>query len=361
MKWGMNKLPLQTRVQILSMLCEGSSMRSISRVCDVSINTVSKMLVDAGNACVRFHSKTVQNVKAKRIQCDEIWSFCYAKNRNVAAAKAAPAGAGDVWTWTALDSDSKLLVTWEIGGRDAFSAQVLMDDLQARLANRVQLTTDGHKVYLDAVAGAFADVGVDYAMLIKLYGEAPPDTERKYSPSECIGARKQRISGNPDMDHVSTSHTERHNLTMRMHMKRFARLGNAFSKKVDNHAHMVALYAVWYNFVKLHKAHKMTPAMAAGVTDTLYSMTDLAEMVDATLSKPGKRGPYKKSGALELLEVSPSGIALLSDNTLWQVSLNDLPIVGDWAWPTQIRINGARMVNLRDGGSVGVTPQKNSN
>lgn len=288
----MNKLPIEKRVQILSMLCEGSSMRSISRVVDVSINTVAKLLVDAGNACVAFHDRHVQNVKATRVQCNEIWSFCYAKNRNVADAKAAPEGAGDVWTWTALESDTKLLVTWAVGSRNAEMASILMHDLQGRLANRVQLTTDGHRAYLDAVAGAFGDSGVDYAMLVKLYGDAPPDTERKYSPSECVGTRCQRITGDPDPAHISTSHTERHNLTMRMSMKRFARLSNAFSKKVDNHCHMIALYAVWYNFVKMHKTLRMTPAMAAGVTDKLWSIEDIAEMIDATLSEPGKRGRY---------------------------------------------------------------------
>ncbi len=287
----MNKLPLAKRIQILSMLCEGSSMRSVSRVCDVSINTVSKLLVDAGIACAAFHDEKVRGVTSKRIQCDEIWTFNYAKARNVARAKAAPFGSGDCWTWTGIDADSKLVVSWMVGDRDALSANIFMDDLQARLAGRVQLTTDGLRVYLDAVAGAF-EGKVDYAQLVKIYGPSP-EGERRYSPAECYGALKEPVTGNPDEKHVSTSYVERHNLTMRMHMRRFTRLTNAFSKKIDNHIHMVAIYTVWYNFVKMHKAVRMTPAMAAGVSDKLWSMVDVAEMVELTLPKPGKRGPYK--------------------------------------------------------------------
>lgn len=291
----MNKLPLAKRVQILSMLCEGSSMRSISRVSDVSINTVAKLLVDAGKACAMFHDETVRGVTSKRIQCDEIWSFTYAKAKNVATAKAAPEEAGDTWTWTALDADSKLIVSWLVGGRDSEYAMAFMDDLRSRLANRVQLTTDGHKAYLEAVEGAFGG-DIDYAMLVKLYGAAPESFKGRYSPAECIGARKDRIEGNLDKAHVSTSYVERQNLTMRMHMRRFTRLTNAFSKKFENHAHMVALYTVWYNFVKMHKTLRMTPAMAAGVTDRLWSMEDVATMIDAAAPKAGKRGPYKKRG-----------------------------------------------------------------
>lgn len=290
----MNKLPLAKRTQILAMLVEGSSMRSISRVTGVSINTVSKLLVDAGRACAAFHDETVRKVQASRVQCDEIWSFCYAKAKNVPTAKAAPDGAGDVWTWTALDSESKLILAYEVGDRTAATAIEFMDDLRARLANRVQLTTDGHKAYLEAVEGAFGG-DVDYAMLVKLYGEEPSKgPERKYSPSVCKGARKTRIEGNPDERHVSTSHVERNNLTMRMGMRRFTRLTNAFSKKLENHLHMLSLFFVHYNFCRVHKAHRMSPAMAAGVCDTLYDMEWLAEMVDATLPKPGPRGPYRK-------------------------------------------------------------------
>jgi IS1 family transposase len=275
----MNKLSTETRVQILSMLCEGSSMRSISRVCDVSINTVTKLLVDAGNACAAFHDKRVRGVKAKRVQCDEIWSFCYAKSKNVRNAKAAAEGAGDVWTWTGIDPDSKLIVSWVVGSRDSYSAKSLMDDLAARLATRVQLTTDAHKAYLEAVEEAFGNQ-IDYAMLVKLYGASPESAIGRYSPAECIGIRKQVIEGLPDFDHISTSHVERHNLTMRMQMRRFTRLTNAFSKKLENHYHALSLYFVFYNFVKLHKTHRMTPAMAAGIADRLWSMDDIVSLVD---------------------------------------------------------------------------------
>lgn len=295
---GMNKLPLKTRVQILTMLCEGSSMRSISRICDVSINTVSKLLVDAGKFCADLHDREVRNVKAKRVQCDEIWSFTAAKQKNVASMKNTVAGAGDTWTWTALDSDSKLIISWLVGGRDGEYALAFMDDVKDRLANRVQLTTDGHRAYLNAVEEVFG-ADVDYAMLVKLYGEPESNRspERRYSPAVCTGAKKTRIEGSPDPEHVSTSHVERQNLTMRMHMRRFTRLTNAFSKKFENHVHMVALYTVWYNFIRVHKTLRMSPAMAAGVSDKLWSMDDLCGMMDAVAPKPGPRGPYKKRSA----------------------------------------------------------------
>ena len=293
---GMNKLLNKTRIQILSMLCEGSSMRSISRVADVSINTVSKMLVDAGRFAAAFHDDRVRDVKASRIQCDEIWSFTYAKAKNVVTAKSAPAEAGDTWTWTALDADSKLIVSWLVGGRDSEYAMAFMDDLRGRLANRVQLTTDGHRAYLEAVEGAFGD-DIDYAMLIKMYGAAPESAKGRYSPAECVGARKTRITGNPDYDHVSTSHVERQNLTMRMQMRRLTRLTNGFSKKFENHMHMVALYTVWYNFIRIHKTLKITPAMAAGITDRLWSWNDIVTMIDAAAPKPGRPASYKKANS----------------------------------------------------------------
>jgi IS1 family transposase len=275
----MNKLPLAKRVQILSMLCEGSSLRSISRVCDVSINTVSKLLVDAGEACAAFHDNHVRGVKAKRIQCDEIWAFVHAKQKNVASAKAAPGKAGDVWTWTALDADSKLIVTWLIGERDGEAANQFIGDVAQRVASRIQLTTDGHKAYLEAVEGAFG-ADVDYAMLVKLFGAAPEAAKGRYSPAECTGIRKTRIEGNPDDKHISTSYVERQNLNMRMGIRRFTRLTNAFSKKVENHGHALALYFVFYNFVRIHKTLRTTPAMAAGVTDRLWSMEDIVTLID---------------------------------------------------------------------------------
>jgi IS1 family transposase len=287
---GMNKLPSSKRVQILTLLCEGMSLRSISRAADVSINTVTKLLVDAGEACADFHDEKVRGVKACRIQCDEIWSFTYAKAKNVAKAKAAPEVAGDTWTWTALDADTKLIVSWLVGGRDADYASTFINDLCARLANRVQLTTDGHKAYLEAVEDAFG-IDVDYAQLVKLYGESP-EAQKRYSPAECIGCRKQVVTGRPSKDHISTSYVERQNLTMRMQMRRFTRLTNAFSKKVENHIHMVALYTVWYNFVRI-KTLKMSPAMAAGVSDRLWSMEDVAALIDGAAPAPAKRGPYK--------------------------------------------------------------------
>ena len=295
----MNKLPLKTRVQILNMLCEGSSMRSISRVADVSINTVSKLLVDAGKFCADLHDREVRNVKAQKVQCDEIWSFTAAKQKNVPTMKNAVEGAGDTWTWTALDSDSKLIISWLVGGRDGEYALAFMDDVKDRLANRVQLTTDGHKAYLNAVEDAFG-ADVDYAMLVKMYGEPEGRVvpqERRYSPAVCTGAKKTKIEGNPDPAFVSTSHVERQNLTMRMQMRRFTRLTNAFSKKFENHVHMVAIYTVWYNFIKMHKTLRMTPAMAAGVSDKLWSMDDLVAMMDEAAPKPGPRGPYKKRKA----------------------------------------------------------------
>ena len=292
---GMNKLPLQTRITILNMLVEGSSMRSISRITGVSINTVTKLLEDAGKACAAYHDANVRTVKARNVQCDEIWSFCYAKEKNVAAAKAAPDGAGDVWTWTAIDRDTKMILAFEVGDRSAATARDFMDDLADRLATRVQLTTDGHKAYLEAVEGAFG-MDVDYAMLVKLYGDATGQKghEKKYSPAECTGARKELISGSPVKELVSTSHVERQNLTMRMGMRRFTRLTNAFSKKLENHLHMLSLYFVHYNFVRTHKTLRMTPAMAAGVASTLHDMAWLAGIVDAAALKPGPRGPYKK-------------------------------------------------------------------
>ena len=290
---GMIKLPLVKRVMILNGLCEGMSMRSTSRMADVSINTVTKLLVDAGETCLALHDELVRGVKADRIQCDEIWSFCYAKQKNAPTAKRQDLAYGDVWTWTALDADSKMIVSYLVGGRDADYALGLMDDLRRRLASRVQLTTDGHKAYLSAVEEAFG-ADVDYAMLIKLYGAAPQGPQVRYSPAECIGARKTPIEGAPDLDHVSTSYVERSNLSIRMRNRRFTRLTNAFSKKFENHVHALALYFMFYNFVRVHKTLCMSPAMAAGVSETLWTMEDIAERIEARRPQAGKRGPYKK-------------------------------------------------------------------
>lgn len=264
----MRKLPASDRVRILHMLCEGQSIRSIERIAGVSKNTVAKLLSDAGAVCAEYQDRVFRDLTCKRVQVDEIWSFTYAKQKNVAMAKAAPEGAGDTWTWTAIDADTKLVMSWLVGGRDSEYAMAFMDDLAKRLANRVQLTSDGHKAYLEAVEGAFGG-DIDYAMLVKLYGNAPENAKGRYSPAKFTAARKTRIEGNPDPKHVSTSFAERQNLTMRMHMRRFTRLTNGFSKKVEQHANAVALHFMYYNFVRVHKTLRMTPAMAAGVTDKL--------------------------------------------------------------------------------------------
>jgi len=287
---GMNKLPTAKRVQILNMLVEGSSMRSISRVADVSINTVAKLLAEAGEACIDFHDQNVRGVKSKRVQCDEIWSFCYAKKKNVEAAKAAPEGAGDLWTWTALDADTKLIVSFLVGSRDAECAHAFMQDAASRLANKVQLTTDNLKTYLDAIEGAFGG-DIDYGILVKIYGDTVAGAGR-YSPAECTGCRKERGMGNPDPRHISTSYVERQNLTMRMQMRRFTRLTNAFSKKVEPHVHMVSLYTLWYNFIRQHKTLRCSPAMAAGISKTLWSMEDVVALIDAKADAPKRPRMY---------------------------------------------------------------------
>jgi IS1 family transposase len=274
----MNKLDRKTRAQILHLLCEGQSIRAVTRLTGTSKNTVAKLLVEAGHACAAYQDKHLRNLSCQRVQMDEIWSFVYAKNDNVKSAKAAPATAGDVWTWTAIDADTKLIVSWLLADRTLDSAMTFTHDLESRLANRVQLTSDGHAPYLQAVDAAFAGE-VDYAMLIKLYG-ADPQAEIRYSPAKCIGARKEPKSGNPDNKHISTSYVERQNLTMRMHMRRFTRLTNAFSKKVENHAAAIALHTMYYNFVRIHQTLKVTPAMAAGVSDKLWEVSDIVEMLE---------------------------------------------------------------------------------
>jgi IS1 family transposase len=276
----MNKLDIAARAKILSMLCEGASMRSVSRLADVSINTVSKLLEDAGRFCAGYHDAKVKGVKAKRVQVDEIWSFTAAKQKNVASMKRPVDGAGDTWTWTAIEADTKLIISHFVGGRDGDCAAWFMQDV-------------AHRAYLDAVEGAFG-ADIDYAMLVKIYGASPDGAKGRYSPAECIGAEKHRITGNPDKRHVSTSYSERANLTMRMHNRRFTRLTNAFSKKFENHAHMVAIYAVWYNWIRIHKTLRITPAMAAGLSKTVMDWSDIIALMNAEAPRPGPRGPYKK-------------------------------------------------------------------
>lgn len=289
----MNRIDPKTRKLIIRCLVEGQSIRATARTADVSKNTVSKLLIDAGKACAAYQDKALRDLPCRRIQVDEIWSFIYAKEKNVARAKSAPAEAGDVWTWTAICAETKLVPSWRVGDRSGMTAIEFMDDLRPRLANRVQLTSDGHKAYLEAVEGAFGG-DVDYAQLVKVYGEAS-DGEKRYSPPECVGARKRRVEGKPDPAHVSTSYVERNNLTMRMSMRRFTRLTNAFSKKIENHAHSVALHFMHYNFCRQHKSLEgSSPAMAAGVTDRLWDIEDIVRLIDEAAPRPGPRGPYKK-------------------------------------------------------------------
>ena len=284
----MNKLPFEKRRQILHLMVEGNSIRGIARLVDVSPVTVLRYLALAGAACANFHDANVRNVKAKRVQCDEIWSFVFAKDKNAKQEMKDAGTAGSVWTWTALDSDFKLIVSYLCGGRDAGYAYEFMQDVASRLATRVQLTTDGHGPYLQAVEGAFG-IDVDYAMLIKTYGEAPEKSpERRYSPAICTGAFGKRVTGRPDPKHVSTSHVEKHNQSMRQHMRRFTRLTAAHSKKFENHVHMVALYTVWYNYARINSAVRMAPAMAAGISDRLWDMSDIVKLVDALEAQPAK-------------------------------------------------------------------------
>lgn len=276
----MNRLSKEDRARVLHLLCEGNSIRAVTRLTGISKTTVTKLLVDAGSAVAWYQDRVMQNLECKRVQVDEIWGFVGSKARNTPAQKKATGEAGDVWLWVATDADTKLVPSWLVGGRDSQWAMAFMDDLASRLANRVQLTSDGHKAYLEAVEGAFG-ADVDYAMLVKLYGEVPESAKGRYSPAECIGARKQRIEGNPDPDHVSTSYAERNNLNIRMHQRRMTRLTNAFSKKVENHAHAMALHFFYYNFVRIHRTLRTTPAMAAGVTRRLWEMTDVVDVLEA--------------------------------------------------------------------------------
>lgn len=273
----MNRLDNETRGQVLGALCEGNSVRSITRMFGVGKNTVARLLIEAGAACAEYQDRALRNLKCKRVQCDEIWSFVAAKDKNLPPELQGKFGVGSVWVWTALDADSKLICSWMVGGRDADSAHAFMTDLAGRLANRVQLTTDGHGAYLHAVENAFGD-NIDYAMLVKLYGADRPD-EARYSPAECIGCKKKKIIGKPDKKHVSTSYVERQNLTMRMHMRRFTRLTNAFSKKLENHIAAVSLHFMYYNFVRIHQTLRITPAMAAGVTDRVWEIADIVALL----------------------------------------------------------------------------------
>jgi IS1 family transposase len=287
----MNKLAHTKRIQVLTLLCEGMSMRAAGRVADVAYNSVVSLLAEVGPACEEFHDKTVREVQSRRVQCDELWSFCYAKQKNVAKAKAAPEMAGDLWTWLGQDAAHKLIVSFQLGKRDAYNAKALMEDMASRLANRVQMTTDGHRPYLEAVEGAFGSA-IDFAQLIKIYG-TPEGSIGRYSPGECIGAEKRLVEGRPDPDHISTSYIERQNLNMRMGMRRYTRLTNAFSKSAYAHYDMLCLYVVFHNFVRDHKTLRMTPAESIGLRPSAMTIADIVDLMDARAEPPKKRGKYK--------------------------------------------------------------------
>lgn len=279
---SMNRLSDAKRVQVIASLVEGNSIRSTVRMNGVSKNTIAKLLLNLGSACIEYQDRVFRNLKCKRLQADEIWSFCYAKQKNVPSERQGQFGYWDVWTWTAIDADTKLIPSFFVGARDGGAAYEFMHDLSGRLAHRVQLTTDGHRSYLEAVESAFG-ADIDYAMLVKIYGSNPED-ETRYSPAECIGCQQQAITGNPDPKHISTSYAERHNLSMRMGMRRFTRLTNAFSKKLENHVAAVAIYLMYYNFARIHQTLRTSPAMAAGVTGRLWDISDIVGLLNQKTS-----------------------------------------------------------------------------
>lgn len=275
----MNKLSNQERARIVACLVEGNSIRATTRMTGAAKNTVIKLLVDLGRVCSAYQDLTFRNLTCRRIQCDEIWAFVYSKEKNVPTERRGEYGIGDVWTWTGICADCKLIPSWLVGERNAVDASAFIKDLSDRLAHRVQLTTDGHKPYLEAVESAFGSE-IDYAQLIKLYGQADVEEQRRYSPAACIGIEKRRITGQPDTDYISTSYVERQNLTMRMGMRRFTRLTNAFSKKAENLAHAVSLHFMYYNFARVHMTIKTTPAQKAGVTDHQWTIEEIVSLLD---------------------------------------------------------------------------------
>lgn len=286
----MNKLNMKQRAQILHMLVEGNSLRAVARMADVSRNTVNKLLLDVGKACLEYQDKHLRDLPCKYVQCDEIWSFVYAKDKNVPENKKHQFGYGDVWTWVAIDADTKLVPCWHVGSRDGEAARTFIDDLADRLANRVQMTTDGHKPYLKAIESAFGN-DIDYARLIKIYGE-DPNKEKRYSPSKFVEAKCSAVTGKPARDKISTSFVERQNLTMRMSMRRFARLTNAFSKKLEHHMYAISLHYMYYNYARIHSSLRVTPAMEASVSDHVWTLEEIAAL--APIQAPKTRRPYKK-------------------------------------------------------------------
>jgi IS1 family transposase len=272
------KLDPKLRAQAVGALVEGNSIRAVSRMTGIARNTITSLLVDLGQACAEFQDQALRNLSCKRVECDEIWAFCYAKDKNVPIDMQGKFGVGSIWTWTAIDADTKLIVSWMVGNRDGKAAVEFVSDLASRLSNRIQLTTDGHRPYLEAVDHVFGG-DIDYSMLIKIYG-GPSDPDTRYSPAKWISSERKTISGNPDQRRVSTSYVERQNLTMRMHMRRFTRLTNGFSKKVENHVAAVSLHFMYYNFVRIHQTLKVTPAMAAGVTDRLWEISDIIALLE---------------------------------------------------------------------------------
>lgn len=277
----MNKLNKEKQKQVVSALVEGASINSTVRMTGVSKPTILKLLADLGTACAKYQDEKLRNLKCRRVQADEIWSFCFAKDKNLSNELKGKFGFGSVWTWTALDADSKLMVSWLVGDRSADTATVFIKDLADRLANRVQLTTDGHKAYLVAVADAFDGVPIDYAMLTKIYNEPPTEgNEKRYSPGVCCGTRKDEIKGDPDPKHISTSYAERMNLQIRMGMRRFTRLTNAHSKKIENHRHALAMYFMYYNFARIHSTLRVTPAMEAGVSNHVWEIEEIVALND---------------------------------------------------------------------------------
>jgi IS1 family transposase len=280
----MNCLTQPKKAQVIPALVEGNSIRATVRMTRASKNAIQRLLAAIGPVCEAYQNRALRNLPCRKIQCDEIWSFCYAKQKNVPADKQGQFGFGDVWTWTALCADTKLICSWKIGTRGASTAYALMHDLAGRLAHRIQLTTDGHRVYADAVESAFGSE-IDYAMLVKIYGADRTESEARYSPAECMGCRTIPMSGNPEARDISTSFVERQNLTMRMQMRRFTRLTNAFSKKIDNLGYAVALHFMHYNFCRVHQTLRVTPAMEAGIANHVWSIEEIVQLLDLSNSR----------------------------------------------------------------------------